>query len=224
MPSSVSPATRDVVVDAEEPVFVQLVAALQRPVAQLDVVRLRAGEVLHRRAAALGLDAAQVGLVAAAQPHARLGVALAEHALDARVGDEARPSRPRCRRRCTECRCRRTSRGRGAGCPPAMNSAAGVVRAEMRTQLVARRRPCRPAGGGPGRAAGPRRALRICASFFAPMPWHRADAAGARGGCEVVEAGDAERRVQPRHGLRARRPAAAAGRASWAETLRAASW
>ena len=35
-----------------------------------------------------GSHEAQVGLVAAAQPHARLGVALAEHALDARVGDE----------------------------------------------------------------------------------------------------------------------------------------
>ena len=54
----------------------------------VDVVRLRAGEVLHRGAAALGRHEPQVGLVAAAQQHARLGVALAEHALDARVRDE----------------------------------------------------------------------------------------------------------------------------------------
>ena len=43
-----------VVVDAKQPVFVQLEAALDRAVAQRDVVRLRAGEVLHRGAAALG--------------------------------------------------------------------------------------------------------------------------------------------------------------------------
>ena len=34
----------------------------------------------------------QVGLVAALQPHARLRVAVAEHALDARMRDERRPS------------------------------------------------------------------------------------------------------------------------------------
>ena len=47
-----------------------------RAVAQRDVVRLRAGEVLQRGAAALGWHQAQIGLEAAAQQHARLGVAV----------------------------------------------------------------------------------------------------------------------------------------------------
>ena len=67
MPSSLSPATRPSSVDAKEPVFVQLESALDRPIAQGDVVGLRAGEVLHRRAAALKRHQPQVGLIAAAQ-------------------------------------------------------------------------------------------------------------------------------------------------------------
>ena len=82
MPSSVSPASRDFVRGAEQPVLVEPHAALERAIAQRDVVRLRAGEVLQRGAAALQRHQAQVGLIAAANQHARLGVALAEHAFD----------------------------------------------------------------------------------------------------------------------------------------------
>ena len=91
--------------------------ALNRAVAQRDVVGLGAGEVLHGGAAALARHQPQVGLIAAAQPDARLRVALAEHALDARVGDEHVHQRLGRRRR-RGCRCRRRSRSRGAGCRP----------------------------------------------------------------------------------------------------------
>ena len=196
MPSSVSPATRDVVVHAEEPVFVQLVAALQRPVAQLDVVRLRAGEVLHRRAAALGSHAAQVGLIAAAQLHARLGVALAEHALDARMGRRTRPSRASVVRR----RCERMSMSPHVSQPAAQ--------AADRDELGRRRRA--PAGG----CTSSSHTAAVSASRWRPASLlpildgledlrlflraharHRADAGPARRGGEAVEAGDAQRRV-----------------------------
>ena len=114
-----------VVVDPEQAVLVQLEAARDRAVAQRDVVRLRAGEVLQRGAAALGGDEPQVGLEAAAQQHARLGVAVAEHALDQRVARRSRPSATR-RRRSPGCRGRRRSRSRGAGCRPASMSAPGA--------------------------------------------------------------------------------------------------
>ena len=54
-----------VVGDPEQAVLVQLEAEADRAVAQRDVVRLRAGEVLQRGAAAVGGDEAQVGLEAA---------------------------------------------------------------------------------------------------------------------------------------------------------------
>ncbi len=82
MSSSVAPAIA-LVLRVEQAVLVQLPAAFERAIAQRDVVRLRAGEVLQRGAALVGRDDAQVGLEAAAQQHAGLGVAVAEHALDA---------------------------------------------------------------------------------------------------------------------------------------------
>ena len=71
-----------VVADAEQTVFVQLQVALNRPVAQDDVVRLGAGEVLHRRAAAFRRNESQVGLVAARQTDAALRVAMAQHSFN----------------------------------------------------------------------------------------------------------------------------------------------
>jgi hypothetical protein len=51
-------------------------------------VRLGAGEILHRRAAALGRHEPEVGLLSAAQEHAGLRVATTEHTLDKAVGRE----------------------------------------------------------------------------------------------------------------------------------------
>ncbi len=78
------------VVHAKEPVLVQLEPARDGPVAQRDVVRFRAGEVLHRRAAAFFGHEPEIGLNAAPEPHARLRVSLAENPLDQLVHREGR--------------------------------------------------------------------------------------------------------------------------------------
>ena len=82
MSSPVAPAITRAVVVAVEAVFVQLQAAANRAVAERDVVRLRAGEVLKRGAEALARDQTQVRLKPALEQHARLRVAVREHALD----------------------------------------------------------------------------------------------------------------------------------------------
>jgi hypothetical protein len=51
-------------------------------------VRLRPGEVLECSARAFRGDEAQIGLKSSAEPHARLGVAVREHALDQPIGGE----------------------------------------------------------------------------------------------------------------------------------------
>ena len=76
MSSSLLAGDAAVVGDAEQAVFVQLEAEADGAIAQRDVVRLRAGEVLHRGAAAVGRDQPQIGLEAALQQDARLGVAV----------------------------------------------------------------------------------------------------------------------------------------------------
>ena len=78
-----------VVVDAIEPVLVQLQSALDRAIAQRDVVGLGAGEILECGAEALARDDPQVGLEAAPEPDARFSVAMGEHALDEAVSGEA---------------------------------------------------------------------------------------------------------------------------------------
>ena len=65
-------------------------------------------------------------------------------------------------------------------------------------------------------------ALRISASFFAPMPRSARMRPSRRGPLEIVERADAELAVERRHGLRARRPAGAADRGSTAGTRRRA--
>ena len=77
-----------VVTHPEEAVLVQLESESKCAVAEGDVVRLGAGEVLHRRAAARGRHEAEIRLLAASQQHTRLGLAPAEHALDKAVGRE----------------------------------------------------------------------------------------------------------------------------------------
>ena len=111
-------------------------------------MRLRAGEVLHRRAAALGRHEAQVGLIAAAQADARLGVAAGRARARRAGGRRRRPSR-------------------AARAPPAqdVDVAAGLapaaqaadrdelggrrVRRAGGDELVATAPWCRTAGGGP---------------------------------------------------------------------------
>ena len=66
-PPRVAPATRSSSAMRNSPYSFSLKPEPDRAVAQRDVVRLRAGEVLHRRAAAVGGDEAQVRLEAAAQ-------------------------------------------------------------------------------------------------------------------------------------------------------------
>ena len=106
-----------VVTHTEEAVLVQLESEPECAVAEGDVVRLGAGEVLHRRAAARGRHEPEIRLLAASQQHARLGLAPAEHALDEAVGrepvhDGGRARRSRARRD------RRTFRSPAGGSRP----------------------------------------------------------------------------------------------------------
>ena len=218
----VSPATALVVVDAEQPVFVQLEAEADRAIAQRDVVRLRAGEVLQRGAAALGGDQPQVGLEAAAEEHARFRVAV-RRARARPAGSSTKSSISDAgRRRRRGCRGRRRCRSRAAGCRPASIAASGRALAQVATRApratsCASDSRCRPACRLRSSSA-----LRISASFFAPMPAQRADAAvGARRArdrraCGCRARGTASRRSS------GRRPAGAAGRGSSAGTRRAA--
>ena len=82
MLSSVSPASRTSSAARNRPYSFRRKPAFERAIAQRDVVRLRAGEVLQRRAAALGGNEPKVHLEAAADEDARLRGAVAEHALD----------------------------------------------------------------------------------------------------------------------------------------------
>ena len=77
------------VLDAIEPVLVQLQAAPQGAVAQRDVVRLRPGEVLHRRPQAVAWHQPQVGLESAPEQHAGLRLAVREDAFHQHVAGEA---------------------------------------------------------------------------------------------------------------------------------------
>ena len=70
------------VVFIEQAVLIELEIALNRPIAQDDVVCLGAGEVLHRGAPAFRGHEPQVGLVAAQQADTALGVAMPEHPFD----------------------------------------------------------------------------------------------------------------------------------------------
>ncbi len=85
--------------------------------------------------------------------------------------------------------------------PTGMNSAAGSAGAEMPEQLVAH-------GGRVGEQVPALVALPVLdrlqdlGLLLRAHPRHGADAAGPRRGGQVVEAGDAEGRVEPRHGLR----------------------
>ena len=76
--------------DVEEAIFVQGEPAVQRALAQGDVVRFRAREILQRRPACVRRDQPQIGLESLPQQDARLRLALAEHALDQLVAGEAR--------------------------------------------------------------------------------------------------------------------------------------
>src|SRR5438477_113709 len=73
----------------EQAVLVELVAVLLGDLAELDVVRFGAGEVLQRRAVRGGLDRAQVHLQPAAQLDRGSGVAFRDHVRHVAVGDEA---------------------------------------------------------------------------------------------------------------------------------------
>ena len=154
------------------------------------------------------------------QQHARLGLAVREDPLDQFVAGEGVHQRRRARRR-RGCRGRRRSRSRGGGCRPS--------RCPPRARARAARRPApRPCRTPPPSAAVRRTArcsssaLRMSASFFAPMPFMRADPPVARRRFELVER--ARRRARGRAAPRssARHPAGAAGRASSAETPAAA--
>ena len=69
-------ASADALRAAVQPVFVQFQLFRLGDLAQLDVVRLRAGEILQRRTEAGRLDDSQVHLESAREPHRGAGVAL----------------------------------------------------------------------------------------------------------------------------------------------------
>ncbi len=141
------------------PYSFSLKPALDGAVAQRDVVRLRAGEVLQRGAEALARHEAQVGLEPAAQQHARLGFAVREDALDEAVAGEGVHQRRRCAggedveiaarlaaaaQAADRRRCRRRARARAASRPGPR-----------------RYRALRPSAGGRRRGARSSSALRI---------------------------------------------------------------
>ena len=108
-----------VVGDAKQPVFVQLEAQADGAIAQRDVVRLRAGEVLHAR------RRGSRRRPAAGRPEIRRDSRTLDFVSPwpstrstQRVVDEGVHQRRRRRRR-RGCRCRRTCRSRAAGCRPA---------------------------------------------------------------------------------------------------------
>ena len=221
MSSSVAPAIAVVVADAEQPVLVQLEPEADGAIAQRDVVRLGAGEILHRGPAARGGDESQIGLEAALHQDARLRVAVAEHPLDEPVRDECvHESTPA--RRLRGCRCRRTSRSRGGGCRPARSSASGA-RDSRRSPTSAAATSC--ASGSSCRPACRLRsssALRISASFFGPMPWSARTRPSAAARSRSSSVRMLELAVQHRDRLRARHPGGAADRGSSGETRPAA--
>ena len=82
------PGHQRTIVDPVEPVLVELEAALDGAIAKFDVVALRAGEVLERRAALLRGNQPQVGLKPAPEQDARLGLTVSQHPLDQPVSGE----------------------------------------------------------------------------------------------------------------------------------------
>ena len=143
-------------------------------------------------------DEAEVGLKPARDQDARLRLALPEHALDEPVVDEASisdGSAPAARMSMIAARLaaapeaadRRRS-GRRAPLAEIRDQRRGVVRVGQR---------CRPAWRFRSSMA-----LRMSASFFAPMPLQRADPAVVCRALELVERPHAELAVERRDGLR----------------------
>ena len=83
-----APATRSSSAVRKSPYSLSVQAEADGPVAQSDVVRLGAGEVLHGRAPALRRHKPQIGLVAPVQPDTRLRLPVTQHALDLGMTDE----------------------------------------------------------------------------------------------------------------------------------------
>ena len=200
-----------VVRDAEQAVFVQLEAEADRAVAQRDVVRLGSGEVLQRGAAALGRHEPQVGLEPALEEDARLRLAVAEHALDRRVGDEVVHQRGPARR-WRAGRDRRRSRSRAAGCRPPRSSAG---RALAQVLLQRGRRPRAPwrADGGRRSACARRAPSGSALPSWRPSPSSRESGRRRRPFRDRRATGHSDRGRASRPSS-ARRPAAAAGRGS----------
>ncbi len=165
-----------------------------------DIVRLRPGEVLLRRAEALARHQPQVGLESAPQQDARLGLAASEHALDQPVAGEHvhqagrraggedvdiaagfAPAAQAARR----WRCPR--RGRMAGVSDtsaaAVSCASGISRRPVKRWRSSS-------------------AFRMSASFFGAHALQRANPAVPGGAFEIVERADVEAAVEERHGLR----------------------
>ena len=182
-----------------EGVLVQRVAARQGALPQLDVVRLRSGEVLQRRAARFGRHQPQVGLHLAGQQDAGLGVAEAEHALDLPVaGEVAEDVGRRVGGQDVD-----VAAGLGAAAQAADDVVGGVGR---RLAQPGDQRLRRLAGVAdqvtPGvlAALGDRRQDQ--AFLLRAHALEAADGAGLGRGFEVVERADVQRVVEQRHRLR----------------------
>ena len=72
----------------EQPILVELPAALECAVTERNVVGLRSGEVLKGGTALIGKHDPKVGLVASAQKHARLGWPVPDHSFHSGIRDE----------------------------------------------------------------------------------------------------------------------------------------
>ena len=219
-PPRVSPATRASSAIRNSPYSFSL---KPRPIARSRSAMLCAFEPVKYCIAAPRLSAATSRRSAWKPPleqDARLGVAVAEHALDQRVVDEVVHQRRPARRRRAG-RGRRRSRSRAAGCRPARSSAPGARSrryADERGGGVVR---VATAGGGRRSACAPRAPSGSALpssrpSLAARGCGRRRRRARGRRACGCRARDTASRRSS------ARRPAGAAGRGSSAGTRRPA--
>ena len=156
-----------------EAVLVEQPAPLERALAQLDVVGLRAGEVLAGGAERARVDDAQVHLEAGRGQHGRLRVPAAERPRAPPASSRRPRARPPARARRRRCRRRPPSRAAAAGC---RSTARARRRAAPRAPRPAPARsasPRRSAGGSPcarARCARPRGGSSAPPSRRAPSP------------------------------------------------------
>ena len=180
-------------VAAEHAVFVDLQPAALGHAAQHDVVFLRAGEVLQRRAEALGRHDAQIDLQAAGS--SRTDILVSPRAITSATPSDRRRSGPSpvrlARRRRPADRDRRSFRVRGDNCRPLRSARSPGMRANGRA-ATARSRRLRPNRCARAAVAASARPARIVCFGLGAKALQLADAMRFAGGAQFVERGDVQ--------------------------------